>query len=454
MKDIIKLSFLKKSINASPSQILVIGFAAIILSGAILLNLPMASKDGNSVGFINALFTATSAVCVTGLVVVDTATHWTPFGQVIIIALIQIGGLGFMTMSTLLSLLVGRRITLRERIMMQEALNLDELEGLVRLTKSIIIATFTIEAAGAVIYSTVFVPEFGMKKGMIMGLFHSVSAFCNAGFDLIGGFKSFSPYVNNAVINFTTMLLIIIGGLGFTVWMDIYNNRSFGRLSLHSKVVLSVTGFLITVGALFLFMIEYNNPATMGGLPLSGKILSSLFHSVSPRTAGFNTIDNAAFTSSSKFLTIILMFIGGSPCSTAGGIKTTTAGILFLTVVSVITGREDAEVFEKRISKTIVYRALAVTAAGLFIVTGVTMILSIAENADFLTLMYESASAFGTVGLSLNYSPNLSLIGKLIVSATMFSGRVGPLTLVVALAQRASRHKSNLKYPEDKILVG
>lgn len=454
MIKIIKMSFFKKSFSVSPSQILVIGFGTIILSGAILLNLPMASKDGSSVGFINALFTATSAVCVTGLVVVDTATHWTSFGQIIIIVLIQIGGLGFMTMSTLLSLLIGRRITLRERIIMQEALNLDELEGLVRLTKSIIIATFTIESIGALAFSAVFVPEYGISKGLAMGIFHSISAFCNAGFDLIGGFRSFSPYVNNAVINFTAMLLIIIGGLGFTVWMDVYHNRSFGRLSLHSKVVLSVTGFLIAAGALFLFIIEHNNPATMGNLPLSGKILSSLFHSVSPRTAGFNTIDNAAFTSSSKFLTIILMFIGGSPCSTAGGIKTTTAGILFLTVISVITGREDAEIFEKRISKTIVYRALAVIAAGLFIVTCVTMVLSITENADFLTLMYESTSAFGTVGLSLNYSPNLSLIGKLIVSATMFSGRVGPLTLVVALAQRASKHRSNLKYPEDKILVG
>ena len=448
------MSFLKKSFSASPSQILVIGFGIIILLGAILLNLPIAYIKGHSVGFTNALFTATSAVCVTGLVVVDTATHWTCFGQIVIISLIQIGGLGFMTMSTLLALIIGRRITLKERIIMQEALNLDELEGLVRLTKSIIIATFIIESIGAMAFSSVFVPEYGVKKGLAMGLFHSISAFCNAGFDLIGEFRSFSPYVNNIIINLTTMLLIIVGGLGFTVWMDVYHNRSFNRLTLHSKVVLSVTGFLISIGAFFLFMIEHNNPATMGNLPISGKILSSMFHSVSPRTAGFNTIDNVAFTPSSKFLTIILMFIGGSPGSTAGGIKTATAGILFFTVISVITGREDAEAFEKRISKTLVYRAFALAVISLLLVISVTMVLSISENADFLTLLFESTSAFATVGLSLNYSPNLSFIGKLIISATMFAGRVGPLTLIVALAQRAQKNKSNLKYPEDKISVG
>lgn len=454
MVKIIEIDIKKKKWKTSPSQVLVLGFGTIILLGAILLNLPIASRNGQSIGFINALFTATSAVCVTGLVVVDTATHWTTFGQVVIITLIQIGGLGFMTMSTLLALIIGRRITLRERILMQEALNLNELEGLVRLTKSIIIATFFIELIGAVAFSTVFIPDYGAKKGLAMGVFHSISAFCNAGFDLIGGFRSFSPYVNNITINFTAMFLIIIGGLGFSVWMDIYNNRSFSKLSLHSKVVLSVTGFLIIAGAFFIFIIEYNNPNTMKDLSITGKLLSSLFHSVSPRTAGFNTLDNSALLTPSKFMTIILMFIGGSPGSTAGGIKTATAGILIFTIISVITGREDAEIFEKRISKTLVYRALAVTTISLLLVIFVTMVLSITENSDFLTLLFEATSAFGTVGLSLNFSPKLSTIGKLIIAATMFAGRVGPLTLVVALAQRAQRHKSNLKYPEDRILVG
>ncbi len=454
MIKIIELSIKKKRFIASPSQVLVIGFGIIIAIGTILLNLPIASRNNQSVGFINALFTATSAVCVTGLVVVDTATHWTAFGQLVIITLIEIGGLGFMTMSTLLSLIIGRRITLRERILMQEALNMDELEGLVRLTKSIIIATFCIQLLGAVSFSSVFVPEFGIKKGLAMGAFHSISAFCNAGFDLIGNFRSLSPYVNNAIINFTVMFLIIIGGLGFSVWMDIYNNRKFSKLSLHSKVVLSVTLFLITIGALFILIMEYNNPNTMKNLPLSGKLLSALFHSVSPRTAGFNTLDNATLSMPSKFMTIILMFIGGSPGSTAGGIKTATAGILIFTIVSVIKGREDAEIFQKRISKTLVYRALAVTSISLLLVIFVTMILSITENGDFLTLLFEATSAFGTVGLSLNFSPNLSAIGKVIISATMFAGRVGPLTLVVALVQKAQKHKSNLKYPEDRILVG
>lgn len=454
MIKIIEIDAKKNKLKASPSQVLVLGFGIIIILGAILLNLPIASRDDQSVGFVNAFFTATSAVCVTGLVVVDTATHWSAFGQVVIITLVQTGGLGFMTMSTLLALIIGRRITLRERILMQEALNLNELEGLVRLTKSIIIATFFIELIGAISFSTIFIPDYGVKKGLAMGAFHSISAFCNAGFDLIGGFRSLSPYVNNITINFTTMLLIIIGGLGFSVWMDIYNNWSFSKLSLHSKVVLSVTAFLIIAGAFFIFFMEYNNPNTMKDLPIMGKILSSLFHSVSPRTAGFNTLDNAALTTPSKFMTIILMFIGGSPGSTAGGIKTTTAGILMFTIASVITGREDAEIFEKRISKTLVYRALAVISISLLLVISVTMILSITENSDFLTLLFEATSAFGTVGLSLNLSPNLSIIGKIVIALTMFAGRVGPLTLVIALAQRAQRHKSNLKYPEDRILVG
>ena len=436
---------------------IVVGFAIIVLLGALLLNLPGASRNDQPVGFINAIFTATSSVCVTGLVVVDTGTHWTVFGQVVIMLLIQVGGLGFMTMSTLLALLLGRRITLRERLLIQESLNQFDLEGLVRLTKNIIIATFAIEFIGAIFFSFVFVPDYGLKKGIAFGVFHAVSSFCNAGFDLIGGFRSFTPYVNNFIININTMLLIIIGGLGFSVWMDVYEaikERSFKNVTLHGKVVLSTTIILILVGAIFIFLMEMNNPGTLKELPLSGKVLASFYHSVTPRTCGSNTLDMTALTTPTKFMTIILMFIGGSPGSTAGGIKTATAAILFLTVVSIVKGKEDTEVFERHLPKSLVYRAMSVAFISLSLVVFVTMVLSITENADFMTLLFETTSAFGTVGLSLNYSPSLSPIGKIIISMTMYAGRVGPLTLVLALAQRASRNKGNLKYPEDRIMVG
>lgn len=454
---ILEFNLLKRKFKITPTQMIVIGFATIIFAGAMLLNLPIASRSRQPVGLVNAIFTATSAVCVTGLVVVDTGTYWTAFGQVIIALLIQIGGLGFMTMSTLFALLLGRKITLRERLLIQESLNQFDLEGLVRLTKNIIIATFTIELAGAIIYSLVFIPEYGIKKGIAFGAFHAVTAFCNAGFDLIGDFRSFTPYVNNHVINLNTMALIIIGGLGFSVWTDIYRvvrERSFKNLSLHSKIVLSATILLIVLGAVFIFIAEINNPDTLSKLPVSGKVLASFFHSVTPRTAGFNTLDTASLSMPTKFMTIILMFIGGSPGSTAGGIKTATVAILIITVISVVRGKDDAEVFERHLPKYLVYRALSVASISLTLVIFVTMVLSITEQADFLTLFFEATSAFGTVGLSCNFTPQLSTPGRVIISMTMFAGRVGPLTLILAFAQRAIRNKGNVKYPEDRIMVG
>lgn len=454
---ILEFNLLKRKFKITPTQMIVIGFATIIFAGAMLLNLPIASRSGQPVGLVNAIFTATSAVCVTGLVVVDTGTYWTAFGQVIIALLIQIGGLGFMTMSTLFALLLGRKITLRERLLIQESLNQFDLEGLVRLTKNIIIATFTIELAGAIIYSLVFIPEYGIKKGIAFGAFHAVTAFCNAGFDLIGDFRSFTPYVNNHVINLNTMALIIIGGLGFSVWTDIYRvvrERSFKNLSLHSKIVLSATILLIVFGAVFIFIAEINNPDTLSNLPVSGKVLASFFHSVTPRTAGFNTLDTASLSMPTKFMTIILMFIGGSPGSTAGGIKTATVAILIITVISVVRGKDDAEVFERHLPKYLVYRALSVASISLTLVIFVTMVLSITEQADFLTLFFEATSAFGTVGLSCNFTPQLSTPGRVIISMTMFAGRVGPLTLILAFARRAIRNKGNVKYPEDRIMVG
>lgn len=459
------LKDLKRKFDISPTQTVVISFAIIILIGTILLNLPLASKNGQSIGLIDALFTATSATCVTGLVVVDTGIHWSLFGKLVITLLIQIGGLGIMTFSTLLALLMGRRITLKERLLIQESFNQFDLEGMVRLTKNIIIATFAMEFVGALIYSIVFIPQFGWSRGFAYGIFHSITSFCNAGFDLMGEhtgpFTSFTGYVNNPIININAMVLIVIGGLGFSVWIDSFyaiKKRNLNELSLHSKVVLTMTAGLILLGAIFIFLMEINNPATIKNLPWSGKILASFFHSVSPRTAGYNTLDTGSLTMASSFLTIILMFIGGSPGSTAGGIKTATAGILFFTVLSVIKGRESTELFERRLPKYLIYRAVSVIMISFLLVVISTMVLSIAEvpynNTDFRTLLFEATSAFGTVGLTMNYTPNLSPAGRVIIIISMFAGRVGPLTLILALARNAQKNKGHIKYPEDRIIVG
>jgi trk system potassium uptake protein TrkH len=440
-------------------------FAVVILIGAILLNLPFASNNGKSIGFINALFTATSATCVTGLVIVDTGTYWSAFGKVVIITLIQIGGLGIMTFSTLLALLVGRRITLKERLLLQESFNQFELEGMVRLTKNIIIAAFAIEFTGALIYSTVFIPQFGWGRGFAYGVFHAISSFCNAGFDLMGQhsgpFSSFTSYVNNPIININAMMLIVVGGLGFSVWIDCFKaikKKSVHEFSLHSKVVLTMTFGLIFLGAIFIFLMEIKNPDTLGSLPWSGKILASFFHSITPRTAGFNTLDITKLSLPSIFLTIIFMFIGGSSGSTAGGIKTTTAGILFFTVLSVIRGRDSTELFERRLPKYLVYRAVSVALISFLLVVVSTMVLSIVEapfnKTDFMTLLFEATSAFGTVGLSMNYTPNLTAAGRTFMIIAMFAGRVGPLSLVLALSHKASKNRGHMKYPEDRIIVG
>jgi len=459
------LNQIRRRFYISPTQTVVLSFAVIILTGAILLNLPLATKSGESVGFINAVFTATSATAVTGLVVFDTGTYWSVFGKIVIATLIQIGGLGLMTFSTLLALLIGRKITLKERLLIQESFNQFELEGMVRLTKNIIITTFSIEFVGALVYSTVFIPQFGWGKGFAFGVFHAISSFNNAGFDLMGEisgpFSSLTSYVNNPIININAMILIIMGGLGFSVWIDCFyaiKRKNIKELSLHSKVVLSITGGLILLGTTFIFLMEFNNPASIENLPWSGKILASVFQAVTPRTAGFNTLDIAALTLPTKFLIIIFMFIGGSSGSTAGGIKTTTAGILFFTVLSVVRGRESAELFGKRLPKYLVYRAFSVALISFLLVVFTTMTLSIAEvpynKTDFMTLLFEATSAFGTVGLSLNYTPNLTTAGRIIIILTMFAGRVGPLSLVLSLARSANKNKGHIKYPEDRIMVG
>lgn len=441
------------NLGLNPAQILVMGFAALILIGATLLNLPAASLDGKSIGFIDSLFSASSAVCVTGLVVVNTAAHWTLFGKIVILILIQIGGLGFMTMATLVALILGKRITLKTRLIMQEALNHSTLSGLVKLTKYIIISTATIEGIGAILLSLKFIPKYGVATGIWYSIFHSISAFCNAGFDITG--SSMEPFVDSFIVNITLSLLVIIGGLGYTVYLDLTSTRKFKKLSLHTKVVLAISGILLLSGFILFFILEFNNPDTLGGLSFKGKILSSIFQSVVPRTAGFNSVNMANITNASAFLIILFMFIGGSPSSTAGGIKTTTIGVIVLSIVSVIKGETDVQIFKKRIPNEIIFRALAVVGIGFLIVTSVTMILTITEEGhSFLDVVFETVSAFATVGLSRGLTPELSVIGRIIITITMFIGRLGPLTMALAFANKRNEKKGHVRYSEGKIMVG
>ncbi|HEY8892805.1 MAG TPA: TrkH family potassium uptake protein [Clostridium sp.] len=447
---------LKKRNIYTPVQILAIGFAVVILIGAILLSLPISSQSGKITPFIDCIFTSTSAVCVTGLVTLDTGTYWTYFGKTVIMLLIETGGLGFMSVATLVFFILGKRISLKERLVMQEAMNVNSLQGLVKMIKYVLIFTFSVEAVGAVLFSTQFIPQFGIAKGIYYSVFHSVSAFCNAGFDLMGNFKSVTAYANNSVVILTISALIAIGGLGFYVWVEIYNCKNIKRLSLHSRIVIYSTIVLIVGGAILMFIFEMNNPNTMQGMSLKGKVLSSIFASVSPRTAGFNSIPLDKMTTAGNFLTIMLMFIGGSPGSTAGGIKTATAVVLFMTVVSVVKGHEDTEIFQKRISKDVVYKAFVITVLGLGIVMGVTMVLSITESPKipFEYFLYEATSAFATVGLTLGLTTKLTFVGKIIIALTMYAGRVGPLTIILALAKNKKAKSGIVKYPEGKILIG
>ncbi|MCK8058706.1 MULTISPECIES: TrkH family potassium uptake protein [unclassified Fusibacter] len=448
------VSLIERS-KLKPAQVFVVGFAAIIMIGAILLNLPIVTVSGERIGFVNALFTATSAVCVTGLVVVDTGTYWNVFGQSIILLLIQIGGLGFMTMATLISLLIGRRISLQGRLLMQESLNHFNISGVVRLTKYVVLMTFLIEAVGAFLLSFKFIPLFGRSKGIFLSVFHAVSAFCNAGFDLMGNFTSLTGFVDDVFVNTVISLLIIIGGLGFAVILDLLKSRSVKRLSLNTKLVLSTSAVLLLAGFVLTLIFEWTNPGTLGTLSLKGKALGAMFVSVTTRTAGFNTVPMELLRPSTLILAMALMFIGGSPGSTAGGIKTTTIALVFYTIYSVTQGKQDTEVFRRRINRDAINRALAVLGIGITVVVIVMMVLSFTEHGQSLTsIMFETFSAYGTVGLSIGLSGKLSLFGKLIVAGTMFMGRLGGLTIVFALANRQRAHTANLKYPEEKVTVG
>ena len=435
----------------TPYQILAAGFAGLIIVGAALLATPLASATGEPLHFIDALFTATSAVCVTGLVVADTGTRFSLFGQMVIVLLIQAGGLGIMTMATLMALLMGKKINLRERLIIQEAMNQLTVAGVVRLTRYIIKVTLLIEFIAGTILAVRFFQDYGLK-GIYFGYWHAVSSFCNAGFDLFGEYRSLTGYVDDLTVNLVITTLIILGGIGFSVMADVWENRRFRDYSLHSKLVLTVTAFLITFGAVVIFAFEQDNPATLGPLSWDGKILASYFQSVTSRTAGYNTLPIGEMGNAALFFIVILMFIGASPGSTGGGVKTTTAGLLAAAIWALIRGREDVEIFERSLSRTIIYKAFALVFIAALLVIVVTMILCVSESAPFLSILFEVVSAFGTVGLSTGITPDLSVTGKLWIILTMFAGRVGPITVALALDLR--QRKAMVKYPEGKVIIG
>jgi trk system potassium uptake protein TrkH len=443
----------RKKFFLDPPKTLVLGFATIILIGAFLLTMPISTVNGKGLSFLNALFTATSATCVTGLVVVDTGTTFTIFGQLVILSLIQIGGLGFMTFATLFAFLLGKRISLKERILLQESLNNLSMEGIVRLAKRILIFTGVIELTGAVILSIRFSFDMPIGKAIYYGIFHSISNFNNAGFDIIGNFKSLTGYVDDPTVVLTICSLITLGGIGFIVMNELFEYRISKRLSLHTKVVLVTSAILLLAGTIGIFVLEYSNEKTLKPLSFLGKVLGALFQSVTARTAGANTISIGDMTQSSLFLIVFLMFVGASPGSTGGGIKTTTFATLLGAVWSQIRGKEDVVFYRQRIGYETIYKALTVTLSGLFLVIIMTMLLTITEpGKDFLSLLFETTSAFGTVGLSMGITPDLSNLGQGLIIFTMFAGRVGPLTIAFAVTIR--RNPDAFRYPKGKIMIG
>lgn len=440
---------IKPRLHFTPFQTIVFGFMAAILIGALLLFLPFSTKRGETTSFFDALFTSTSAVCVTGLVVHDTATHWSMFGQIVILLLIQIGGLGVVTMAGFLAIISGRKIGLFARNTMQEALSAHKMGGVLKLTNFILFSSFLIEVLGALFLSPVFVKDFGLWKGIWYSLFHSISAFCNAGFDLMGvrgKFSSLTSYSSNVLVNVTIVVLIVVGGIGFLTWDDIRTNGiHIRKYRVQSKIIFAVTFVLILLPFLFLFFHEFSD------LPMKDRVLSSLFQSVTPRTAGFNTADYSAMSESGKAMTVLLMLVGGSPGSTAGGMKTTTLAVLVLSAFAVFRRNGDAECFGRRVMDEAVKAAGAIFFLYLCLSFGGALALSTIEGLPFLTCLFETSSAIATVGLSFGITPTLSTISKSILIILMFMGRVGGLTLIYATV---SRRGTMAKLPQERITVG
>lgn len=450
----------KSRINLSTTQTILLSFLLAILAGSALLALPVSSADGIAVPYIDALFTATTSICVTGLVTVPTFSTWSLFGQIIILFLIQIGGLGVVTIMSGLMISLHRRIGIKDRMLIQDAFNLNTLSGMVKFIRKVIAGTFLVEGIGALLYMTVFVPEFGVK-GVWISLFNAVSAFCNAGMDVISE-NSLYAYVHNPVINIVTILLIVFGGIGYIVWWDIMGVlknirrqglKCFANLTFHSKIALSVTGILILAGTAAVFIFEYNNPLTMYSFSVPEKLQASLFQSVTTRTAGFATVPQENLTNASALTSLLLMFIGGSPVGTAGGIKTVTFAVLITSAFATMKTRSEAELFHRTIPKQAVSKAVAVVSMAFIILFTVTLLLAAVTDADALDIVYETVSAAATVGLTRSLTSELNIWGRIIIIITMYLGRVGPISLMIALNTKKET-KNIIKNPTEDISVG
>lgn len=450
----------KRKFSLSTTHMIMLSFLVVILLGSLILSLPISSANKEAVPYLDALFTATTATCVTGLVTLPVATTWSVFGQAVILILIQVGGLGVITIMSALMILLHKRMGIGDRLLLQDAFNLNSLHGIIRFVKRVLYGTLLVEGIGAVLYMTVFVPEFG-PKGIWISAFTSISAFCNAGIDIIGE-SSLCNYATNPVVNVVTGLLIVLGGIGYIVWWDIMGvgketgekkRRQFRNLTLHSKISIAATLILIFGGGILIFLFEFNNPRTIGEMSLFDKIQVALFQSVTTRTAGFVTVPQQDLTNASSILSLLLMFIGGSPVGTAGGIKTVTVVVLVVSAVATIQNKQDVSLFDRNISKQAVNKAVAVTVMSFSIMFVSTILLSAVCNADALDVFYETVSATATVGLSRNLTPFLNSAGKVVIIGTMYLGRVGPISLALAL-NSGKKRQNIIKNTTEEISVG
>lgn len=450
----------KHKLTLSTTQIILLSFIITILLGSLLLMLPVSSASGKSVSYVDALFTATTSTCVTGLVTLPTASTWSVFGQVVILILIQIGGLGVITVMSGFMLMLHKKMGVGDRLLIQDAFNLNTMSGLARFIKSVLLGTLIIEGIGAIAYMFVFVPEFG-ARGIWISAFNSVSAFCNAGIDVIGE-NSLCSYATNPLVNITTSLLIILGGIGYIVWWDVIrvlksrtprNKKVFRHLTLHSKIAITSTLFLIFAGAALIFACEYNNPTTIADMSLFDKLQVSFFQSVTTRTAGFATVPQEDLTGAASIVSLVLMFIGGSPVGTAGGIKTVTIAVLLHSAFTTVKNKKQTTVFGRTISYESIRKAIAVVMMFSVVMFFSTLFLSMSSNAPTLTVLYESVSATATVGLSKNLTASLNVVGKLIIIATMYFGRVGPISLAVAFGSK-NKNQNIISEPIEEISIG
>lgn len=451
-----------------PTRQIAVSFLGVIFLGSLLLSLPIAN-NGETTSYLNNLFIATSATCVTGLVPVVTMEQYNVFGQIIIIILIQIGGLGFLTFLNLLLIKIRKKLSLTNKMVLQEALNQPSLNDIPTMIKNVIKYTFMIEAIGAAILAFVFIPDYGFIKGIYFSIFHAISAFCNAGFDIIGA-NSLIPYQTNWIITITIPALIILGGLGFIVWFDVSakfkkeckrptrfdKKHFFGSLSLHSKIVIIVTVLLLAAGMIIFFICEFTNPETIKGMPFLDQLQISFFQSATLRTAGFASVDMVSLNTGTKLIMCAFMFIGGSPAGTAGGIKTVTFAVACLMIYNIYHGRKEVAVFRRRIKKRLIIRSFAIISIAFTIAFTAIFILSITEHKPFIDLLFEVFSAFATVGLSASITPTLSSVGKIVIIILMYVGRIGPVTMLISFARKSYLQKSNkeIGYPDEDVLLG